>query len=326
MLARMINLFHSIFSHQDAVVDRAREQLVNQATQRAIDVIDKRLNALSNSHARIRGAVEIAIDHVVTMANAFPEPVNLTYDSYRSQPLLNALFASPDHLHEVVVGDAAIKSASSHMTARGDLYALLISRMSRRHFIGPDLIDGALRQDVALTAVSFDHHHFLDVSPDESQTRVQLKKRAYDVMLKQILEEVEARHQTQQTLQGQRKLLQRKLELLHRAGWHFTPSSTGEEGLGSVEAQLHKVEASLAELGAPEQTLENHLTLLKHELEHPAQLLALESVSTILDLQNIERASESDQAHPISLNQLVDRHQNRFVVTPLRIDFHILNG
>ncbi|MBK8972496.1 MAG: hypothetical protein IPM37_14555 [Hahellaceae bacterium] len=321
----MLDLFHSIFRHHDLPVNDARHQLIREASHRAIEVIDKRLNAVSGSHRRIRSAVEVAIDHVVGMAEAFPEPERITFESYRRNPVIGALFASQDHLLELLTQDQAINTARHQLTHRGDLYSLLVTTMKKRHYIGPDLVNGVIQQEVALTAVSFDHHHFLDVSGDEVMTRTRLKKRAFDVMLHQILEVIEARQHSQQTLQGQRRLIQHKLDLLHKAGWHFSPPTTSEGGVSELEASLHRIEEALAAFGAPEQTLENHLNLLKQSLENPEQLLALKPISPILDMQNIERSSESAHAHVVPLHQLLDRHQRAFIITPLRIDMAFMN-
>jgi hypothetical protein len=321
----VFRLLQSIFNREDQRNGGYPVALIEKATVRAIDATDRRLHALSGHQKRLAVAVEHAVDHVMKMVDALESPLSASPSNYPESPLLRAMFASPGRMVEILSRDSALADARHSATGRGEeYYALLITQMSKRTYLGTDMVEDVIRKDVLQTSVSFDDHRLVEVTREEAQTRLQLKRRAYDVILRQILEELEERQSKKQALQGHRKLLRRKSELLKQAGWNLSAQPETKEDKASLEQKLQRVEDELSALGTPGETLDTHLELLKEALTAPGTLLSLEHATIILDRLNIERTTVDENTHPIPLQILKDRTGNQVVVALLKIDPKVL--
>ncbi len=316
----VFRLLHSIFTREDRGNGSYPAALIEKATQRALDATDRRLHALSGCQKELAPSIECAVDHVMKLVDGLAPPLSASPAGYSQSPLLRAMFASPARLVEVISRDTAFIEACRTGGLEDEYHALLITSMSKRQFLGADLVEGVIRQDVVQTSVSFDEHRLIEVTREEAQTRLQLKRRAYDVILRQILEELEARQTRQQSLQGQRKLLRRKSELLKQAGWDLSAKTEANQDTAALEVKLQQVEEELSALGSPGDTLNIHLALLRDALTEPAKLLSLENASIILDRRNIERTTVDEHANQIDIQVLKDQQGNQVVIALVKID------
>ena len=70
----MLKLFHSIFG-REAENERYPESLIDAAIERAVDGTDSRLRLVSRYKKHLRPSIIHAIDHVTTLVDGIPPPL-----------------------------------------------------------------------------------------------------------------------------------------------------------------------------------------------------------------------------------------------------------
>lgn len=314
----MLQFLQSIFGRDEHANGDYPPDLIERATQRAIDATDRRLHALSDARKRLAPGVVQAVDHVVKLVDSLAPPLQATPANHASDPRLNVLFANPDRMIEVLAKDTCVNEARSELKT-DTAFGLLVARMSKRTVMASDMVDGDIRQDVLQTVVSFDDHQMLEVSADLEQTRLQLKRRAFDVILRQILETLEERQQQQSELKSQHGLLMRKLGLLQQAGWNFESRGARPDTV-ALEKELQQVEDELMALGDATKTLPIHAELVQKALVDAAALLSLDKHTLYLDRRSVERKAGQEGAQAVELQILHDRKGNQRVALLIQFD------
>lgn len=315
---QMLQFLHSIFNRDEQVNGGHSPELIEAATKRAIDATDSRLHALSDVRKRLRPGVIHAVDHVVGLVNELAPPLIANVENHSGDLRLNVLFSSPQRMLELLAKDAAVAHARESKESQW-LFGLLVARMSRRTVMGSDMVEGAIREDVMQTVVSFDDHLMLEVTSDVEQTRQQLRRRAYDVLLRQILETLEERQHHQADLKNQQALLRRKLELLKQAGWSFSSGALPADAT-ALDEKLQQVEKELLALGSATDTLRIHADIVQSGLNDAATLLNIEKKTLYLDRRNVERSADHDGVLAIPLQVLRNRHGRELVVLLVQFD------
>lgn len=314
----MLQFLQSIFGKDEHANGGYPPDLIERATQRAIDATDRRLHALSDVRKRLAPGVVHAVDHVVKLVDSLAAPLQATAANHAHDSRLNVLFANPERMIEVLAKDTSVNETRSELKT-DTAFGLLVARMSKRTVMASDMVDGDIRQDVMQTVVSFDDHQILEVSSDLEQTRRQLKRRAYDVILRQVLETLEERQQQQAELKSQRGLLMRKLGLLQQAGWNFESRGARPDTV-ALEKELQQVEDELMALGDATKTLPVHAELVQKALVDAAELLALDKPTLYLDRRSVERKAGHEGAQAVELQVLRDRKGNERVALLIQFD------
>jgi len=315
----MLKLFQSLFADRATTDSGYPEALVDAVIERAVDGTDPRLRALGGYRKRLRQPALAAIDHVVCMVESLPPPVDAGAEGYRNDPGLRAMFASLERLHGLLGKDRNLDAALRAGPAPARLVALLLTQMNEKHVLGLDIEDGLMKRDVRQTVVSFDDHRVVDPDPDEALTRRALRRRAFDHILAQVLEDMGERTSTRQELGSQRALLRRKLDALKDAGWSFGAAGAGGDP-AALEQKLVAIEAELQALGPESGTLEAHLDLLAAALADPAARLSLRPRTLILDHRNVLREVADSVAREFTVHELHDGRGARVAVRLLSID------
>jgi hypothetical protein len=171
----MLSLFQSIFGSPTRTSSQVDDALIERATEHVVDGTDARLRAVTGYRKKLRPAVERAVEYVI-------------------DPRLRAFFASPDRLQEVVGSSPAIRDYPSRgrrpVTDR--ISAGLGTEREERKVLGMDFAGETLRRDVEQVVVNFCNHRFVAVTDDETATRWELKKRAFDNLIATALRRIVA--------------------------------------------------------------------------------------------------------------------------------------
>jgi hypothetical protein len=311
----MFKLLQSLFGAHAETGSAYPDALIDSAIERAVDGTDARLRMLSGHRKRLREPVVCAIDHVVRLVDALPAPLGADAEGYRTDVGLRAMFASLERLYEVLGKDQALADAR----AGTPLIALLGSRMSEKRVFGMDLENDKLKRDVQQTVISFDEHRVLDPLLAELEVRRALKRRAFDHILGQVLEDMEQRKETRRELSVQQSLLNRKRQALAEAGWSFEGGAKKSDP-AELERKLADIESQLAALGNESGTLDTHLGMLCEALAAPATRLRLETRTLLLDNRNVLREKPDDSTREILVHELHDGRGARLAVRMLAID------
>ncbi len=297
----MLRLFQTIFGKDSVSAPHYPDELITRAVERAVDGTDPRLRALPGYQRRLRPAVIGAIDYVVALVDGMIAPVALTRANYATDPRLPAIFASVEHMREVLAHDPAL---SGFMRQRGaaaapSVYALMVMDKQERKVFGMDLRGEVLQREVAQVSVSFANHRLLDPVTDETELRLLLKRRTFDALLALALARITQRKELRAGLKRQRDLLRRKLKLLAAGQWGFeagVPSASADPA--AVEAKLADIEEQLRALRPDTETLAAHLDIVADVLATASAQIRGARVPHVVDRMGIKhvRPARADLA------------------------------
>jgi len=300
----MLSLLKSIFG--GASRGSYPEKLVTEAIERAVDGTDPCLRAVSGYKRKLRPAVVQAIDHVVAMVDGLPPPVNLSPGSYSEDPRLKAFFISAMEMKKVFAGDRSLAQFLQEPgSGSARVVALLAMEKQEKVILGSELSGDIIIRDVPQTTVSFEAHRFFDPSADESVTRRQLMRRAYDHLLSLALRRITIVKSERETLARHRTLLQSKLDLLARGGWGFDETGPGERlNAADIEERLGQIEAQLLEVGGDDRMYETYLGTVADVLGRPGEHLWAGSTTLFIDRMGIKRKQVAADAPELTLHEL----------------------
>lgn len=313
----MLKLFQSIFRPGADKLGAYPEDLIERATERAVDGTDRRLRALAGYKKALRPAVIHAIDHVVGLVDSFPPPIELSRSNYGSNAELNAYFASVEHINEVLSRDAEMRQwRKSPASQEGErIFMLLIMELRERNVLGIALEGESLRRDVAQVVVNFGQHRLVDPTGVEDDTRRLLKRRGYDHLLTLALARIASSHGDQADLKQERDLLRGKLAALTAGHWGFGDDPTTDAPRPDPEALQQRIEAIDAQLSTQSSgLLKGHLDILVDVLGQAEQNFGSERATLSVDRQGVKQTQAHAQAPEISLTKLYNSAGRSVVV------------
>ncbi len=311
----MLRLFHSIFGGDDDA-GRYPEELIKAAIERAVDGTDPWLRGLSGYRRKLRPAVLHAIDHVVGMTDRLEEPLELSHESYTTDPLLRLAFISTTQLEQLLHNDPALV-AMRQASGQPELpvWALLGMECGQRRAFGMEMQGDTLVRDVAQVTVGMANHRLLDPTPELAETRRLLKRRAFDHLLTLALARIATVEDVREELLARRTLLQAKHDMLEGSGWGFREAAgETQPQIDEVHRKLEEIEGQLLEFGGDDRYIEKHLEILTDVLANAEQQLWAEPLTLIVDRMGIKRNVVSDDAPELHLTELHNAAGQRMVV------------
>jgi hypothetical protein len=302
------------------------KELMLRAIERVVDGTDPRLRAVSHYRRKLWDSVEQAIDFVVTFVNTLPPAITADRQGYMTDPRLRALFASPEHLREILSFSDGTRNYLKHAAdpLPTELYAGLATVRVEKNTLGIEMDGEILRRDVPQTTVSFCDHRLVCLTDSEQDTRRELMRRGFDFLIEMALQRLTtSRIQKTQLEQQQRQLFQQKTGLLKKAqvGFESLTDPTQEPAnLDVIEQQLQNLETELSQLRADSATLEKHLAKVAATLGEPACYLQRESIPLTLDHNNTKVTADSPRmANSMTFEEIVMGKNRR--ITALFIRF-----
>lgn len=315
----MFRLFQSFFSGREADGNYSRD-FIDQAVERALRGTDSRLLALSRHSRRLREPVTHTVAHVAALVDRLAPPLPFTPAGYSQQHLLQAMFASPATQQQLLDTDGLLRDRREHGEL-GPIHGLLSCQPQIRRVFGIEEENGQVRTDVAQTLISFEQHRIVDVHADAETLSRQLKRRAFDHILGQLLDVIQQREESRSQLSAERKLLRHKAELLQSSGAGFNGGDEKPDA-AALERKLAEIETSLNALGAPDELLDRNAELLAEAFAQPEKYLRLEEFTRVLDHRNQERENlKCAGAREIRFQQLTDSRDLQRVV--LRVELEL---
>ncbi len=300
----MLKLLQSIFGSEEGA--RAYpESVIAKAIERAVDGTDHWIRSVPGYRKRLRPSVVRAVDHVVSLVNALPPAVPVSPARYADDPLLKAFFISRAEMHNVLRND---RSLAEFLRGPGPgaerLTALLVMEKKECRAFGFEMCGDMVMRDVPQVTVCFESHRLIDPAGDEGETRLRLKKRAFDYLIRIALQRITAAKGERKDLERQSALLQAKLDMLRRGGWGFDGAGPAPgEDIGLLEERLEQVEAQLSDLGGGGM-LESYLDMVAEVLGKPEEHISVGMETVILDSMRIRRERADVNAAELTLYTL----------------------
>ena len=315
----MLRFFQSIF-RRSPKGGSVPESLVKKAIERAVDGTDPWIRAVSGYRKKLRPAVLHAIDHVVALVDGTGPILPLDLKSYDSNPTLRTYFISASELGSFLEREPnLVELRGKPGNAQRGMTGLLLMEKQERLTLGAELSGGVVLRDVPQVTVSFEAHRLMDLNGKEDETRYQLKRRAYDHLLRIALGRIAEMKTRRGNLEKHRTLLTSKLSLLKRGGFGFDPRSAGKVDLAAVEKSLAEIEAQLLEIGKDDKMLDVYLGVVADVLGRAEEHLWVGKETLIVDRMGIKRKEAGADAREVTLDMLGDAEGRRLVVSLVSI-------
>ena len=316
----MLKLLKPFFGGRETV-GRYPETLIRRATDRVVEGTDPRLNLLSGYRKKLRQPVVHAIDHIVSLVDGFPEPIETNAENYGDTPLLRALFSSPSRMLELLGEDINLNRFIRENAVRsGTIRALLLAQHTTRKVMGNELVEGRVHRDVVQRVASFTEYRLVGLAPNQEKARSEMGSRAFNHLLELALEEIAAMQEQRESLNRQRSLLRRKRRALDHGSWSFEKTrSLTQTDATSLESELEEIEKQLRALGSSDRTLASHLDIDGRVLSQAEQHLWKEDMVLHLDQMNIERDANHGSARELRFQLLRNSQGARLIALPVLI-------
>lgn len=282
--------------------------LVAEAIERAIDGTDPWLRGISGYQRRLRPAVIRSIDHVVSLVNDLPAPLDMCLASYDVEPQLKTYFMSTSEMKKVLSSDRSLAEFLRGPRRDASRITALMTMVKQEGVVlGAELAGDIVMRDVPRTSITFDAHRFLDPADDEQETRHRLMQRAFDHLLSQALGLISAAKSERHDLERRRSLLEAKLNLLQRVGWAFEgDAASAQTPAADLHHDLEQIEKKLLEIGGDDGMLEFYLDIVLGVLNRPHDYLWGRSETVIVDRLGIKRNEPAFDAPELTIDEVWD--------------------
>ncbi|SMF96789.1 hypothetical protein SAMN02949497_4197 [Methylomagnum ishizawai] len=256
------------------------EQVRAAAIERAVDKTDPRLRALDHYRERLHTPVARALSHVIGLVDRLPAPVEISPGQYGHDPRLKTLFASAEHLGEVLGRFQGVREylAQRPGPAPDDIYGLLATAKREKQILGMALEDGLVRRDVLQTAISFEDHQYFAPSDSEAAARAALTTLAFDFLLLQARQAIAAHKTRRGELTRQRQRLRRRL---------LSPDAD-PAAVAGLEADIAAIDEELGCFSGIELGLEDSLRHVESLLGEAERWLTVQPFRMSLDYRNVQ--------------------------------------
>lgn len=290
----MLRFLSSLFPPPAERTHGPDEALIQRAIERVVDGTDRRIRALGLYRKQLHQPVELAIHHVIASVDALPASIEISPRTFGQDPRLRAFFVSTDHLREVFGGFKTVRDYLADLTepVPEQIFGLLSMAMEERKVFGVELAGDTLRRDVMQVTVNFSNHRYLGPTSNELDTRLELKKRAFDFLIGKALERIAGERSKRRELDHQRYLLQQKLAAMKAGNWGLDPMLAEHEqpcpDHAALEAEIETIDMKLGQFHTDNLGLEESLASVIDTLSHPAAWLASREIRLHLDSMGIK--------------------------------------
>jgi len=319
----MLSLFTSLFTSEPPKSDAfPPESIVQLAIQRAVDATDKRIGLLPGFEKKLRPAVLLAIDHVVSLLDELPPPVELNKAGYSTDERISAFFSSPKRINQVLASNRAFLDFRDGRDGRiaDRAFALLMLVHDKRKVLGMELQGESIRREVAQTVVSFSQHTLLDPAADAEANLKLLRRRAFDHLLEQALDAITSARESRGTLERELGLLRRKLNTFKSGAWGFEPCNSPEALCPEVmETRIEELEKEIEVLGGSSETLEHHLDVLIGVLEKASDYLRLNEITLTIDSMGVIKERGEPHVKELKLQEISSKKGPDSLLMPVEI-------
>ena len=281
----------------------ADQALVEAAIEAVVDAVDPRIRAERKYRAKLEPGVRRTLEHMRDFAQQLPAPVDLSPAAWRTDPLINALFATPDEV-SALLGRSRELYRFFDAPANGGCdaaHALLAMRREERKTLGAAMVDGMLRQDVAQVAVSFAQHRLIAPAADALASRREVGAAIFRRLAALALERIIGKERRVKDLEERKAILATRLRMLtlRRDGVQRALEDDVSDPAVEIAQLEHALQATVDEFvdaKASLATLEGTINGIRRILEAPQKQLGLETIDLRLNRMGIRVAPGSSEA------------------------------
>ena len=278
---------------------RQKESDLIDLIERMVQDSDPLIRKVAGYRNQLKQPVENALGHIESLISSIPGPFNLSAESWDKDPLVHALFVSPDEVRALLQSCAELQAFFRKGVVR-TATALLTATKKERTVFGRAREGDIVRHDVPQAAVEFYDHRIVAPSSNETENRRELVHRGLNLLATQTLEEILKIHSIREELTAERRILAVKLKIQHTRERGLEPllASGGKSHSDETPAQqlLEEIDKQLVELESGSGTPQDFLKQLATVLLGPSDVLTGKTIGMRLNWMGVkidEPSSES---------------------------------
>ncbi len=310
-------------ANQPGAVAYGEDDLV-QALESAVDGTEPKIRLIGGYRKRLLDPVEAALRYVDRMVDQIPGAIEISRETFTSDPRVHAFFSSLDDMHDVLSRSSELWD---FLEARGyaddgQCCALMCMKRTERAGFGMDISGDQVRRDVPQTTVSFSDHQITAPAVTEEAARLGLKDCIYKSLVTNALDRISACRATSGDIDTQRRSLHSRLRSLEarlrRNQLDVIQRQESEQQMRAIESQIAQLDEGGTHAGCagPEDWLEQLCAVLSN----PESCVRLQNLSLRLNMMGVKLGSSADEVgDEIQLAEIeMGADDNRRVVALVR--------
>jgi hypothetical protein len=289
--------------------------LIREALLRVGKLVDPLLPGTSGFEHKLASPLEYALGYCDGLIAALPGPIDLSRQTFSTDPLVHALFATGDDVDQMLGRSQAVRDYLNQPCSwESDyFYTLFAARRQQKKQLGMAVEGEVLHTDVPQMVVYFSGQTLIEPSCSLEITLQGLRQRALDSLLTSFHEHLESLRSERDGMRSDLSIERAHLNVLHG------DSDNKEYAIRSRHvAELDAHLRATAESMLPEHLLQS----LADFLRTPESSLSLASVSITVDRLGIVREENSTDSniHTLNFPELTSRDKRLHLVMLARID------
>ncbi len=280
---------------------RQKETDLIDLIERMVQDSDPSIRKVAGYRKQLQQPVENALGHIESLIASIPGPFSLSAEAWDKDPLIHALFVSPDEIRSLLQNHDDLKSFFQK-SGINSAVALLTATKKERTIFGTDQQGEIVRRDVPQVAVEFNDHRVVGPGAGEAQNRRELFQRGLYVLATHTLEEILRIHSIREELTEERRMLAVKLKIQYsrQHGMEGLLSETGASVAGAKQAQelLEEIDQQLTELEPGSGKPQDFLRKLEKVLLEPGNFLTGKPIRMRLNWMGVKQSEESAESGP----------------------------
>jgi hypothetical protein len=249
---------------------------------------DERMRLVNGYRNKLTGAVTTALEYTGSVIDQIPEAIEISSNTFVSNPYVNAFFTNIDELQSVFSRSSELRDFIDdyHHHDIKEIYALLCMHKTEKIALGMELAGNTLKKDVRQIAVNFSDHHVYAPAPTEYETRQGLKNCLLEGLINKALDRVVQLRLSRRRLEDQQRILQARLRSRQTNHWDSLDNEKTREQLAQIEETMKDTP-----LASPLETLNE----VKKVFTHAEEFVRLEKTSLQVDRMGIKRNEDAPE-------------------------------
>jgi hypothetical protein len=280
---------------------RQKESDLIDLIERMVQDSDPSIRKAAGYRKQLKQPVENALGHIESLISSIPGPFRLSTEAWDKDPLMHALFVSPDEIRSLLQNCVDLKSFFQKSGMRSTV-ALLSATKKERTVFGTDQQGEIVRRDVAQVAVEFHDHQVVAPGADEAENRRELFHRGLYVLATHTLEEILRIHSIREELTEERRILAVKLKIQHSRERGLEGLLAGRrnssESAEQAQQLLEEIDKQLMELEPGSGKPQDCLNKLEIVLLNPENFLTGQTIRMRLNWMGVKQSKESAENAP----------------------------
>ncbi|SAK45103.1 hypothetical protein AWB78_00580 [Caballeronia calidae] len=291
-----MNLFGWLF-HRDTDDHGASREDVREALERIV-AIAPQVRLANRYEARLAPVIGKTLGYARELVLALPASRDATPDAWAGDPLLRAMFATPDDIVSVIGLSNEVRGWLDEHFAADHVHAVLSSRMVERRVLGAALEGGVMRSDVARTTIGFEDKRIRICDETDDALRRNIVLRIVEQLTLEALSRFTAQEAQRDALNEHRALLNARMQMLGRRGAGMSGLVSPAEASGDMarlQRDVAENEAALAALGSRAEAVDVQLRTLVDLLGEPSALISVDTRTLCINQMNLLVEEGSDE-------------------------------